>query len=80
MALKKLSENGSEIIFITSRTEKYLEYFKKYLNEIGIKYKSIISGCNHNKRIIVNDFSSTNPYPSCLSINIPRNGNLNDYL
>jgi hypothetical protein len=80
MALKKLSENGSEIIFITSRTEKYLEYFKKYLNEMGIKYKSIISGCNHNKRIIVNDFSSTNPYPSCLSINIPRNGNLNDYL
>ena len=77
--LKHLSDIGSEIIFITSRTEEYLQEFKDYLLGVGINYKTIISGCNHNKRILVNDFYSTNPYPSCEAINIPRNGNLKNY-
>ena len=78
--LKSLNTKGAEIIFITSRTEEFLGRFKEYLNEKGIKYKTIISGCNHNKRIIVNDFFVTNPYPSCEAINLPRNSNLGEYL
>ena len=78
--LKRLSDAGSEIIFMTSRDEEYLHEFKNLLRDSSIKYKTIISGCNHNKRIIVNDFASTNPYPSCESINIPRNGQLGDYI
>lgn len=78
--LKRLSDNGSEIIFVTSRTEDCLDQFKRYLNKMGIVYKTIISGCNHNKRILINDFSPTNPYPSCESVNVPRNGSLGDYL
>jgi hypothetical protein len=78
--LEKLSDSGAEIIFITSRTEEYLDKFKNYLASKNIKYKVIISNCNHNKRIIVNDFSATNPYPSCEALNIPRNANLGDYL
>jgi len=74
--VKKLSDQGSEIIFMTSRTDEYLEFFKTFLKENEIRYKTIISGCNHGKRIIVNDFASTNPYPSCSSISIERNGNL----
>ena len=27
----------------------------------------------HSKRILVNDFAVTNPYPSSISVNIPRN-------
>ena len=27
----------------------------------------------HGRRILVNDFSNTNPYPSALAINIERN-------
>ena len=78
--LKQLSDSGAEIIFITSRTEDYLGKFKDYLSRNNIKYKVIISDCNHNKRIIVNDFSATNPYPSCEALSIPRNGKLQDYL
>tara|TARA_R110000744_G_scaffold68919_1_gene140077 strand:+ start:21 stop:710 length:690 start_codon:yes stop_codon:yes gene_type:complete len=78
--LSNLSEGGAEIIFITSRTEEYLNQFKDYLKSNNINYKVIISGCNHNKRIIVNDFSTTNPYPSCEALNIPRNNLLGDYL
>lgn len=78
--LKNLSDTGAEIIFITSRTQDYLNQFKNFLKVMNIKYKTIISGCNHNKRIIVNDFSTTNPYPSCEALNIPRNGSLGEYL
>tara|TARA_R100000458_G_scaffold9704_2_gene7702 strand:+ start:8072 stop:9136 length:1065 start_codon:yes stop_codon:yes gene_type:complete len=78
--LKSLSDKGAEIIFITSRTEEYLGQFKDYLKDKGIEYKTIISGCNHNRRIIVNDFFATNPFPSCEAINVPRNGSLGEYL
>ena len=38
-------------------------------------------GLQHNQRIIVNDFSNSNPYKSCEAINIERNkDNLNEYL
>jgi 2-C-methyl-D-erythritol 4-phosphate cytidylyltransferase len=78
--VKELSDQGHEIIFMTSRTKEYLEFFKAFLKENNIQYKTIISGCNHGRRIIVNDFASTNPYPSCSSISIERNGNLKTYL
>ena len=78
--LKRLSSEGAEIIFITSRTEEYLHEFKSYMNVIGVQYKTIISGCNHNKRILINDHSPTNPYPSCDAISVPRNSNLTDFI
>jgi hypothetical protein len=78
--LKMLSDNGSQIIFTTARTDKHVEKFKKLLSDMNIKYKCIITGCNHSQRIIVNDFAPTNPYPSCSSISVPRNSRLSDYI
>jgi len=78
--LKKLSAENSEIIFMTSRTEEYLTQFKEFMKKHKIKYKTIITGCNHSKRIIINDFAPTNPFPSCEAFSIPRNSRLGDYL
>jgi len=78
--LKNLSDKGEEIIFITSRDDRFLVQFKTHLKQENINYKTIVSGCNHNKRIIVNDFFATNPYPSCEAINVPRNGKLKEYI
>ena len=78
--LKALSDSGAEIIFTTSRTEEYLTNFISFLHNHGIKYKTIISGCNHSQRIVINDFAKTNPYPSCKSLSIPRNAKIKDYL
>ena len=37
-------------------------------------------GLNHSKRTVINDFSPTNPYPSCGAINISRDSdNLNEH-
>ena len=38
-----------------------------------VKYKTIITDLMHSKRILVNDFAETNPYPSSIAVNIPRN-------
>ena len=80
MILKSLSDKGNEIIFMTARPKKYLSSFEALLEARGIKYKTIIDNCNHSKRVIVNDFASTNPYPSCEALSVKRNSNLGDYL
>ena len=38
-------------------------------------------GLPHCKRVIINDFAKSNPYPSCEAINLPRNfDNLAEFL
>ena len=80
--LKELISSGRvELILTTSRPEEYRDITKKQLFELGLKYKELIMGLQHSKRIIINDFSNTNPYKSCEAINIPRDSdNLKQYL
>ncbi len=77
--LKILSDRGAQLILTTSRPENYRETLEGLLKQNGIRVHSIVFGCNHSARIIVNDFAPSNPYPSCLAISMPRNGNLSDY-
>jgi hypothetical protein len=78
--LKRLSDAGHQIIFMTARSNEVLQEFKDFLREREIRYKTIISDCYHGKRIIVNDFAPTNPHPSCDAISIKRNDFLESYL
>jgi hypothetical protein len=78
--VKRLSDEGHEIIFMTARTSEYLNRFRDLMEEVGIRYKQIVSGCNHGRRIIINDFAATNPYPSCEALSIKRNDELDTYL
>jgi hypothetical protein len=78
--IKQLSDEEHEIIFVTSRPLDALKMFKELLKERNIKYKTIIDSCLHSKRIIINDFASSNQFPSCLAINIPRNQLIESYL
>jgi hypothetical protein len=72
--IKKLSEDPyTQLFFLTSRPEKFRELTEKMLSENNIKHDGLIMGCNHAKRIIVNDFSNTTGYPTCEAINILRN-------
>lgn len=79
--LKELVDTGFvELIITTSRPERYRRTTEKQLKKAGIKYKQMIMGLQHNKRIIINDFNSTNPYPTCQSINLKRDqGSLGDF-
>lgn len=76
-----LFDNGkTQIVLTTSRTEEYRDITENQLNSLGIKYHRIIFGLLHAKRIVINDYDTTNPNPSCQSITLPRNSEtLKDY-
>ncbi len=72
--IKRLSEDPyTQLFFVTTRPEKYRGLTEKKLKDLGIKYNSLVMGCYHAKRIIINDFSNTTGYPTCEAINILRN-------
>lgn len=62
-----------QIVLTTSRATKYEDVTKEQLRKYGLKYHSLLMGLNHSKRIIINDYSNSNPYKSCESINLKRN-------
>ncbi len=71
--LKELHEKGkTEIILTTSRPEAFKQETVIELYEKEIPYDKLIMGLSHTKRIIINDYANSNPYPSCDSINIER--------
>jgi hypothetical protein len=71
----------TKIIFTTSRSEFYRDSLSKNLNEQGFKDYVLIMNLPHAKRILINDFAPTNPFPSAISINILRNAsNLKEFL
>lgn len=81
--VKKLCEkNRTTIVLTTSRPEEYRDVTVKQIRDLGIgHWTHLIMGLPHCQRILVNDFASSNPYPSALAVNIPRNSNdLDRYL
>jgi hypothetical protein len=80
--LRDLYSSGKvKIILTTSRPERYRNTTINELKEKGIPYDEIVMGLPHCQRVIVNDFAKSNPYPSCVAINIPRNeNNLKEFL
>jgi len=80
-SLKNKLRNGSTIIFVTARNKAFYDVTRKMLDELGFEGCDLIMGLNHSKRYIINDFDFSNPYPSCVAVNLKRNGeNLNEYI
>lgn len=72
--IRQLQQSGKfEVIITTSRPEKYRKVTEEQLKRLGIEYKSLLMGLLHSKRIIINDYSKSNPFKSCDSINLKRN-------
>lgn len=72
--IRQLQKSGKfEIIITTSRPEKFRAVTIAQLERLGIVYKSLIMNLQHSKRIIINDYSKSNPFKSCDSINLKRN-------
>jgi len=73
--LKSLDPEKIEIILTTSRQEKYRQVTEEQITKLGLKYKQLVMGLQSNKRIVINDYSSTNEYRNCDAINLKRNEN-----
>ena len=80
--LNKLYDTGKvSVVMTTARFEKYRELTENQLDREGLKYHNLIMGLPHAKRIVINDFAASNPYPSCEAINLVRNtGRLEEFL
>ena len=65
-------ENGATIVFTTSRPEQYSNITETALNSAGFKNYRILYDLPHAPRLLVNDVSATNPWPSASAINSPR--------
>lgn len=80
-AVNALFDSGKvRIIVTTSRKSSYEEQTRAQLARIGLRYHDIIFGVPHAKRVVVNDFSRTNPYQSAEAINLPRNAAILDQM
>jgi len=74
-------KRGCKIVFTTSRKEKYRNQTVTMLIDFGFNDFHLLMEMNHSRRVLINDFAPSNPYPSALAINIRRNdGKLKDYL
>lgn len=70
--LKDKLANGATIIFTTSRPEEYKEITENGIRAAGIEKFQVLYGLPHSPRLLINDVSTTNPWPSASAINIPR--------
>ena len=62
-----------ELIITTSRPYTQKKQILNFLKKNNINYKSVITDLMHSKRILINDFANSNPYPSAIAVNISRN-------
>jgi hypothetical protein len=80
--LNSLHQAGKVKIVLTTSRPKYMrDITVSELENKKILYDELIMGLPHCKRVIINDFAKSNPYPSCEAINLPRNSdNLKEFL
>lgn len=75
--LKKISQlqsKGSLYLVLTScRPQDNEPYVESVLAQHNVKVDRFVFGLPHTRRLLVNDFSATNPYPSAIAFNLERN-------
>ena len=72
-AINALYETGKvQIVITTARRPSHREITRAQLERVGVKYHRLIDGLSHGRRVVINDYARSNPYPSCDAINIAR--------
>tara|TARA_Y100001963_G_scaffold102806_1_gene141492 strand:- start:338 stop:1405 length:1068 start_codon:yes stop_codon:yes gene_type:complete len=74
--LNSLYDTGKVYIIITTSRSSKGKWKSKTLQQLAkekIKYHDIIFDLPHCSRTIINDYGSSNPYPTCDAVNIVRN-------
>ena len=80
-ALLNKKQSGCKLVFITARHEKYRKLTQDTLNGLGFGDCQLVMNVHHSKRILINDYANSNPYPTAVAINIERdNENLGDMI
>ena len=73
-SLAELQKKGIiHLIVTSSRPEEQENYIRSVLSEYGVVADRYILGLPHGRRMLVNDYSTTNPYPTAIALNLERN-------
>jgi hypothetical protein len=80
--LLELQRKGkTQFVFVTARADSVRESLIASLTGVGFQGFKLVTELLHSKRILINDFAKTNPYPSAIAVNLSRNSpNLKSYL
>ena len=72
---KRIYASGKyQFILFTARPASTKGVTERQLHDLGFPFDHIVYGCYHSQRVLINDFSETNPYPTAKAISIHRNG------
>lgn len=80
LTIKKLYDNGAQIIIMTVRDEQSEDKIKELLMGYGIESFRLILNCFHSQQTILNSLSNEIPYPACEAINIHKQARISEYL
>ena len=79
--LLKLQQQGAQFVFTTSRPTEFTAKTRQMLYDLGFVSFNLITGLQNSRRILINDYNKTNPYPRAEAINLVRDSdNLEDLL
>jgi len=78
--LQKAHNNGAQIVIVTARGDEFRPRIVALLQAHGIIPHAVLTNCHHSHRVMINDYATTNPYPSCSAVSIPRETPLAPYL
>ena len=76
--LNRLYDTGKVYIILTTARTSETKWKNATLSQIkreGIRHHDIIFDLPHCNRTIINDYGTSNPYPTCDAVNIVRNSN-----
>lgn len=79
--LLQLQEQGAQFVFTTARPPEFEFKTSQMLYNLGFRDFDLIVGLQNARRILINDYNKTNPYPRAEAINLVRDSdNLEDLL
>ena len=79
--LLELQSEGAQFVFTTARPTEFHSRTKEMLFNLGFSNFTLLCGLQNSKRILINDYNKTNPYPRAEAINLVRDSdNLEDLL
>ena len=79
--LLELQSKGAQFVFTTARENQYKGMTRDMLYSLGFASFDLITGLQNSRRILINDFNNSNPYPRAESINLFRDSDdLDRYL
>jgi hypothetical protein len=80
-SLRRIQASGRLYLVVsTSRPESSKAELDAKLKALGLHVDQYVMGLPHTSRVLLNDYSSTNPYPSATAINLERDSDRLDAL